>query len=116
MPHTGTQCGQPSSVVGPAAFRFAASACVVMPVAAQNTAAIATIRAIVILSSMIGPVSGGLTNKTGGIDVTQPKTTRKRTAQIDGCCATRCEPHVCLGSKAHIRRHRSECLLRDYVS
>src|SRR6476619_5663500 len=82
MPHTGTQCGQPSSVVGPAAFRFAASACVVMPVAAQNTAAIATIRAIVILSSMVGPVSGGLTNKTGGIDVTQPKTTRKGTAQI----------------------------------
>jgi hypothetical protein len=44
---------------------------------------------------MVGPVSGGLTNKTGGIDVAQPKTTRKRTAQIDGC-----EPHVCFGSKA----------------
>ena len=87
MPHTGTQYGQPSSVVGPAAFRFAASACVVMPVAAQTTTAIATIRAIVILSPMVGPVSGGLTNKTGGIDVAQPKTTRKRTAQIDGCRA-----------------------------
>ena len=36
---------------------------------------------------MVGPVSGELTNKTGGIDVAQPKTTRKRTAQIDGCCA-----------------------------
>ena len=87
MPHTGTQYGQPSSVVGPAAFRFAASACVVMPVAAQATTAIATIRAIVILSPMVGPVSSGLTNKTGGIDVAQPKTTRKRTAQIDGCRA-----------------------------
>ena len=40
---------------------------------------------------MVGPVSGRLTNKTGGIDVAQPKPTRKRTAQIDGCCA-RCEP------------------------
>ena len=67
MPHTGTQCGQPSSVLGPTAFRFAASACVVMPVVAQTTAATATIRPIVILSPMVGPVSGGLTNKTGGI-------------------------------------------------
>jgi hypothetical protein len=33
---------------------------------------------------MVGPVSGGLTNKTGSIDVAQPKTTRKRTAQIYG--------------------------------
>jgi hypothetical protein len=101
MPHTGIQYGQPSSVVGPAAFRFAASACVVMPVAAQTTTAIATIRAIVICPPMVGPVSGRFTNKTGGIDVAQLKTTRKQTAQIDGCCA-RCEPHVRFGSTADI--------------
>jgi hypothetical protein len=33
---------------------------------------------------MVGPVSGGLTYKTGIIFFAQPTTTRKRTAQIDG--------------------------------
>ena len=72
---TGAQYAQPLSAMWPAGIRarLAASACVVMPIAAQTTAAIAIIRAIVMLSPVVGPASGGLRNKIGRIDVAQPK-------------------------------------------
>jgi len=38
---------------------LAASACVVTPIAAQTTAVIAIIRAIVMLSPVVGPASAG---------------------------------------------------------
>src|SRR6516165_9540540 len=77
VPHNKSMYAQPMSVMPlrPAAFRLAASACVVMPIAAQTTAVIAIIRPIVMLSPVVGPASSGLTNKTGRIDVAQPKIT-----------------------------------------
>jgi len=51
VPHSGIQYAQPSSWMEPGGiFRLAASACVVMPIAAQTTAVIAIIRAILMLS------------------------------------------------------------------
>jgi len=51
MPHSGIQYAQPSSWMEPGGiFRLAASACVVMPIAAQTTAVIVIIRAILMLS------------------------------------------------------------------
>jgi hypothetical protein len=74
VPHSGIQYAQPSSWKEPGgSLRFAASACVVMPIAAQTIAVIAIIRAILMLSPRgWRPASGGLTNKTGRIDVAQP--------------------------------------------
>src|SRR5262245_877986 len=51
VPHRGIQYAQPSSWKEPGGiFRLAASACVVAPIAAQTTAVIAIIRAILMLS------------------------------------------------------------------
>lgn len=72
VPHSGIQYAHPWSWKG-GLFRLAASACVVMPIAAQTTAVIAIIRATVMLSPVVGPASGGLTSKTGRIDVAQTK-------------------------------------------
>jgi hypothetical protein len=74
-PQSGAQYAQPMSLMEFVDFRLAASACVVMPIAAQTTAVIAIIRPIVMLSPVVGPASGGLTDKTGRIDVAQPKNT-----------------------------------------
>ena len=65
---------QPMSVMRlpPAAFRLAASACVVMPIAAQTAAVIAIVRAIVMLSPLCLAVSGKFASKTSKIDVAQP--------------------------------------------
>jgi hypothetical protein len=50
VPHSGIQYAQPSSWKEPGGiFRLAASACVVMPIAAQTTVVVAIIRAIVML-------------------------------------------------------------------
>ena len=54
VPQTNSVYAQPMSVMRlpPAAFRLAASACVVMPIAAQTAAVIAIVRAIVMLSPL----------------------------------------------------------------
>jgi hypothetical protein len=50
VPHSGIQYAQPWSWMEPdGIFRFAASACIVMPIAVQTAAVIAIIRAIVML-------------------------------------------------------------------
>src|SRR5262245_50680694 len=68
VPHSGIQYAQPSSWKEPdGIFRLAASACVVMPIAAQTAAVIAIIRAILMLCPRgWRPASGGLTNKQAG--------------------------------------------------
>jgi hypothetical protein len=55
VPHSGIQYAQPSSRMEPGgSFRLAASACVVIPIAAQTTAVIAIIRATAMLSPLVG--------------------------------------------------------------
>jgi hypothetical protein len=81
VPHSGIQYAHPWSWKG-GLFRLAASACVVMPIAAQTTAVIAIIRATVMLSPVVGPASGGLTSKTGRIDVAQTKNYTGREVQL----------------------------------
>jgi hypothetical protein len=83
VPHSGIQYAHPWSwkELG-GLFRLAASACVVMPIAAQTTAVIAIIRATVMLSPVVGPASGGLTSKTGRIDVAQTKNYTGREVQL----------------------------------
>src|SRR5262245_17828167 len=85
VPHSGIQYAHPCSWKEPGGlFRLAASACVAMPIAAQATAVIAIIRAIVMLvPPWLGPASGGLTNKTGRIHVGQPENcTSSRSNQL----------------------------------
>ena len=61
VPHSGIQYAQPSSWKEPGGiFRLAASACVVMPIAAQTAAVIAIIRALSCCPPVVlGPASGG---------------------------------------------------------
>ena len=73
MPQSGAQYAQPMSLMEFVDFRLAASACVVMPIAPQTTAVIAITRPIVMLSPRGWARFGGLTSKTGRIEVAQPK-------------------------------------------
>src|SRR5262245_11565420 len=83
VPHSGIQYAHPWSWNEPGGlFRLAASACVVMPIAAQTTAIIAIVRATDMLSPVVGPASGGLTNQTRWIDVAQPKNHTGREVQL----------------------------------
>jgi hypothetical protein len=72
-PQNSSTYAQPMNVVVPVDFRLAASACVVMPIAAQTTAVIVIILRIVMMPPLVGPAFGGLINKTGRIVVVQPK-------------------------------------------
>src|SRR5262245_42255872 len=74
-PQNSSTYAQPMNVVVPVGFRLAASTCVVMPIAAQTTAIIVIILGIVMVPPLLSPAFGGLTNKTGWIDVVQPKFT-----------------------------------------
>ena len=74
VPHSGIQYAQPSSWKEPGGiFRLAASACVVMPIAAQTTVVAAIIRAIVMLS----PVAGTRFQRA------------HKSNKLDRCCATK---------------------------
>src|SRR5215510_2138886 len=73
-PQNSSTYAQPMNVVVPVGFRLAASTCVVMPIAAETTAVIIIILGIVMVPPpLLSPAFGGLTNKTGWIDVVQPK-------------------------------------------
>src|SRR5262245_45238922 len=80
-PQSRSQSAQPLNVTVFVDFRLAASACVVIPIAAQTTTVVAIIRATVMLSPLVGPAAGGLTSKTGKIDVAQPKNYTGRDVQ-----------------------------------
>src|SRR5262245_54519298 len=72
-PQSRSQSAQPLNVTVFVDFRLAASACVVIPIAAQTTTVVAIIRVTVMLSPLVGHTAGGLTSKTGKIYVATPK-------------------------------------------
>src|SRR5262245_42902564 len=77
VPHSGIQYAHPWSWNEPGGlFRLAASACVVMPIAAQTTAVIAIVRATVMLSPRgLGPLPAGSQIKQKGSMLRNQKNT-----------------------------------------
>jgi len=68
VPHSGIQYAHPWSWKEPGGlFRLAASACVVMPIAAQTTTVIAIIRAIVMLSPRRWALAGSQVKQAGSM-------------------------------------------------
>jgi hypothetical protein len=65
-PQSRSNSAQPLNVTVFVDFRLAASACVVMPIAAQTTTVIAIIRATVMLSPWLGPLPAGSQVKQAG--------------------------------------------------
>ena len=104
VPHSGIQYAHPWSwkELG-GLFRLAASACVVMPIAAQTTAVIAIIRATVMLSPWLGPPPAGSQVKQAGSMLRKQKLHRTRGP------TTLCRSHVRFESYSLIshRTHHS---------